>query len=121
MTSPIEPCGFYILIKMQEVNDKFGAIELPQSMIDSEQRGFDKGVVIAVGPTAYLAYKGAQEGETPDDRAAIWGCKPDDTVIFQKNAGKLMENSAQVGEDEWKHLRLIVDSQIMANVKEKQA
>jgi co-chaperonin GroES (HSP10) len=116
MSKKLKPCGFFILIDMDEVETMSpGGIELPKSLVDTEQLGFDRGRPLAVGPTAYLAYKGAQDGKTPEERAAIWGYKLGDTVIFQKNAGKLMEHSAEAGrEEDYRNKRFIVDSQIMA-------
>lgn len=113
----IEPNGFHVLVRMEEVAKQSGGIILPQSVVDSEQLGYDRGTVVAIGPTAFLAFRGAQEGKTPEERGKIWGFGIGDTIMFHKNAGKLLQNTAQPGQGEdVKYLRLITDQQIMARI-----
>ena len=76
--SGINPCGWRVLIKPQEVKDtsKGGIIIATEVSKEREQMGNTTGVVISMGKQCYA------------DEPAPW-CQVGDKVIFAKYAGLL--------------------------------
>lgn len=81
--SGITPCGHYVLVKQDIIEEKTkgGIILAPQSR-EQEQRAATKGVLIAIGPTAWQEFA---EGEA-------WA-KIGDYVSFAKFAGIEMDGA----------------------------
>ena len=93
--SGINPCGWRVLIKPQEVKDtsKGGIIIATEVSKEREQMGNTTGVVISMGKQCYA------------DEPAPW-CKVGDKVIFAKYAGLLY-----LGKD-GKQYRMVNDKDI---------
>ena len=74
--SGINPCGWRVLIKPQEINEisKGGIILTTDSIKEREQMGNTTGIVIAMGTQCYA------------DEPEPW-CQLGDKVIFAKYAG----------------------------------
>ena len=84
----IEPCGHRLVVKpfkQEDVDDviksakKFG-IEIVNSNQKREDASVDKGVVLAIGPTAWK-----------DFSSEPW-CKVGDTILFAKFSPKFVED-----------------------------
>lgn len=106
----IEPTGTYVLIKCTKVeNVSDGGIVLPDELVDKEQAIESTGVVVAIGPCAYVGWKGCEiEGKTP---AECWGIKVGDLIEHKKYDGK---DSVFEGMDEY---RYVPDINIMGVLK----
>lgn len=95
----IEPLGHRVLVKPIEVSNKTeGGLWKPEQTVDLEKSGVDRGVVIALGDTAY---KSELLGGRP------W-CKVGDKVIWARYAGKPVEDE----DGTWYHL--INDEDLLA-------
>ena len=71
------PLGHRVLVKADIVEEKStGGIYIPQQTRDQEQGGVDKGVVVAIGETAWQDLGGKP-----------W-CKVGDKVVWARYAGK---------------------------------
>ncbi len=107
----IEPTGFHVLVEMDVVEEttESGIIVATKTENKREQGGCDIGRVIAIGPTAHLGYEGIN-GETPKERAAQWGYKVGDRVLFERYAGKLLDIEG------FENHRVITDSNIKLNL-----
>jgi co-chaperonin GroES (HSP10) len=79
----IKPLGTYILIKPKKIESvSEGGILLPSDLTAKEQAVEQTGEVIAIGPCAYVGWKGCDvEGKTP---AECWGIKVGDIVEHRK-------------------------------------
>lgn len=107
----IKPTGTYVLIeakKVESVSD--GGIILPEDLTAKEQIVERTGRVVAIGPCAYVGWKGCDiEGKTP---AECWGIKVGDMVEHKKYDGL-----DSVTEDE-RHFRYIQDINILGVINE---
>lgn len=94
-TSGINPVGWRVLIKPQEVKEvsKGGIIIATEITKEREQMGNTTGVVVAMGAQCFA------------DEPVPW-CKPGDKVIFAKYAGLLYAGKDGV------HYRMINDKDI---------
>ena len=117
---PIRPLGFYVLIKMEKVEQTHkmeGAdgeeVELymmTDDMQEREQGAYSKGWILAFGPTAYRGFAGHGEDGMcagPED----WGLELGDYVEFQSYDGIVSAF------DSTKTLRIVPDSNIISKVK----
>lgn len=107
------PCGFRILIEMDEVEREVKGGSLDGFQLtsnkehDREENGHCIGKIVAIGPTAFLGYAGCEQARHSEEAAGIWGCKLGDMVEFKRYDGKIPL------QDEEKKFRLINDSDIM--------
>jgi len=84
----IKPCGHRLVVqpfKQEEVDEviksaKRAGFEIVNSNEEREDASVDKGVVLAIGPTAWQDFK-----------SEPW-CKVGDTILFAKFAGKIVED-----------------------------
>lgn len=117
---PIRPLGFYVLIKMEKVEQAVKMKDVDGQEIDfqimsddelkREQGAYSKGWVLAFGPTAYAGYAGHGEDgmcANPGD----WGVEVGDYVEFQSYNGILSAF------DSTKTLRIVPDSNIVSKVR----
>ena len=81
------PCGHRILVKPEKLQDidptyksaSAAGIFIPEMAKKQEQAAMDKGIVLAIGPTAFKDFGGE-----------AW-CKVGDKVAFAKYGGKFVE------------------------------
>ena len=101
------PCGYFVLVKMDEVDDKIkegalaGFVTSTKSEHVREQEGYAIGTIMAFGPTAFKGFEGC---ESPKD----WGCEVGDRVEFNRYDGK------KCLADGFENYRLISDQNIVA-------
>jgi chaperonin GroES len=80
----VTPLGHRVLVKPVEIKNKTeGGLWKPEQTVDLEKGGVDKGTVMALGSTAYMA---DQLGGEP------W-VKVGDKVVWARYAGKPVEDS----------------------------
>lgn len=99
----IIPCGHRILVKPEKLHDAdptyrqaaAAGILIPEMAKKLEQAAMDKGVVVAIGPTAFKDFGGE-----------AW-CKVGDTIAFAKYGGKY------IGDD-----LILNDEDVIAVLKE---
>ena len=103
-----KPCGYYVLVKMDEVEEKSegGIILATASGLKREQGGQCIGTVVAFGPAAYKGFEGCT---SPDD----WGVKIGDKFETNRYAGK------PVMREGYENYRLITDAEIIATIREE--
>ncbi len=108
------PYGYNILVKVNEVEETTasGIVIATATEHKREQGGHDVGVVVAIGPTAFMAYEGC-EGDTPEERAAKWGVVIGETIQMERYQGKALDYSG------FENYRVVTDSLIMGGFKEK--
>lgn len=88
----IEPRGYHVLVKPVKIEEAdptlrrmtaIGMVRADHEDARREQAGIDKGIVVALGPTAY-------SHEIADGRPA-W-CSVGESVIFAKYSGKAVND-----------------------------
>lgn len=86
----IKPLGFYVLIKMPDVEVKSaGGIILDTITSAKEADACQTGEVIAFGPTAYVGWEGCKPAEGSDKKPhQLWGVEVGDKVEFKKFEGQ---------------------------------
>jgi co-chaperonin GroES (HSP10) len=112
----IKVCGPRVLIKqhkLEEVNPTFkrareAGLALPEASreIKLEQRALDRGVVLQIGPLAWLDW----------DNGDPW-CNVGDEVLYARHAGKIVKEKE--GEDEEEFV-LLNDEDIIAVITEEE-
>ncbi len=116
MTNRIRPCGYYVLVKVEEVESKTeGGIVLPDSLVEKEQATVQTGQVINFGPTVFIGMRGIEERDiasTGKHPAELWGVRIGDKVEFRKYEGK---PSAVPGMEDY---RYIPDTHIIGVIHE---
>jgi len=76
----INPVGYKVLIRVDEVEDKSaGGIYLPDTTRDREEAANDKGLLVAVGEMAFADWKGKKP-------------QVGDRVVFEKYAGCVVQH-----------------------------
>ena len=106
-----KPIGYHVLIDMEGVENTItegplaGFQKASTQEHEREQGGHDVGTIVAFGPLVFADYAGC-DAETPEGRAAQWGCKIGDKVLFERYEGKLLRV------DGCENLRLITDSRM---------
>jgi co-chaperonin GroES (HSP10) len=76
-----------VLIKREEVQELTdGGILLPEDIREREEKGENKGRVIALGPFAHADWEGF-ETNTPEGKAKAWGYEVGDLVLFSRYDG----------------------------------
>lgn len=110
----ITPTGFYILIEMEEVEEKTesGIILRDQKQQDREQVGHSVGIVRALGHTVYQGFEGIEGKATKEERAAAWGVNIGDKVEFNRYDGKIPNDA------DHQNFRIIQDAHIIGVVGE---
>ncbi len=105
----VKPTGYHILVKVEEVEEttESGIVIATKTENKREQGGHDAGTVVAIGPTAYDGYAGC-DGDTAQERAAMWGFQVGDKVQFERYNGKLLDLPGM------ENHRVIQDSNIIA-------
>ena len=129
----IKPTGYYVLIKMEEIDKTVteGALEgfVLQSgdEHDREQTGHDVGIVEAFGPTCFAGYQGIDEKVwvggpvskdnpgcrscTATERAEQWGVQVGDKVEFNRYDGKVPRHP------DFQNHRIIQDAHIIGVIE----
>lgn len=105
----IFPAGHRILVEQEEYVEhdevlrsaKRAGIEIVQDKSVRYQESVDKGVILAIGPTAWKDFGGVNWAEVGD------------TVVFAKHAGKRVEDP----ENDKKHLVILNDEDVVAIVR----
>lgn len=105
----INPCGHRVLVQQHEYDEvdevfksaKKAGIEIVKSQEVRYQASVDKGVVVAIGQTAWKDF-----GSEP------WA-KVGDMVVFAKNAGKVVEDP----ENKEAHFVVLNDEDVVAVIK----
>ena len=107
----VQPVGFNLLIKVEKVSDQSaGGLILPDSAINREQHGNDKGKVIAMGEYAFSDWVSAK-----------YLPKVGDVVIFEKYAGTVIQHRTEEGGSrQTSDYRLLDCKKIGAVIKEKE-
>lgn len=103
----IKPLGYYVLVKMREVEEKTdsGIIVSTSKDLQREKLGQSVGTVLAIGP---MAFRGLANGcNSPDE----WGVAVGDVIEFNSYDGKI----PKAGKDD--SLRLILDQHVIAKVE----
>jgi co-chaperonin GroES (HSP10) len=82
------PTGTKILVRLDEVEEVSagGIVMATATERNREQIGQDVGVVELFGPMAFLEWENM--GDTPEERAATFGIKIGDKVLFDRYEGK---------------------------------
>ena len=96
----LEPAGHRVLVRPDLNTDEktaSGLIYKPQREVDRENRASTKGTVVAVGSTAWKAYRDGSENNP-------W-CKVGDTIRYAQYAGVEIE-------EEGTKLRMINDEDV---------
>jgi chaperonin GroES len=97
----IEPTGHHVLVKPDVVREKTsGGIYIPDEARQNEQRGATKGILVAIGPTAWVDLANGKP----------WA-KVNDYVSYARHAGINMKGS----DDE--DYTLLNDQDILAILK----
>lgn len=106
MMANISPCGWRILVEVEEVQEtsEGGIIVSTGKELKREQEGSDIGRVLAIGNTAYLGCNGCESSED-------WGFDVGDLIEFRRYDGKLSAF------DETGRLRYINDVDVMGVYK----
>lgn len=109
----IKPCGHRLVVKaykQEEVDDVvkkhaefYKTLEVINSNKKREDASVDRGVVLAIGPTAW---QNESHGYTP------W-CKVGDEIVFAKFSGKVVEDP-----DTQEDVFILNDEDVVAVVKE---
>lgn len=79
--------GSFILVELPPVEEKSkGGIILTDDTSKREQRASEQGVVIDIGPCAYVGWSGCENPDIPAHKQ--WGIDIGDHVEFRKYEGK---------------------------------
>ena len=79
--SGIEPCGHYILVLPDKVEEKTkSGLYIPNEAVDNAKRDTTRGTLVAVGPIGWSEFQGAEPQAEVGDR-----------VTFGKYAGRDMK------------------------------
>jgi chaperonin GroES len=96
----LEPAGHRIIVKPEEAEEKTeSGLYKPQTEVSKEQRATTKGVVMAIGPTAWKAFRDGSESKP-------W-CRKGDIVRFAQYSGVEIDEGGE-------NLRVINDEDIWA-------
>lgn len=90
------PCGHRIVVKPEKLHDidptfrsaSNAGIFIPEMAKRQEQAAVDKGIVVAIGPTAFKDFGGE-----------AW-CKVGDKIAFAKYGGKFVDDDTLILNDE---------------------
>lgn len=105
----IIPCGHRVLVRQEAYDEhdevfksaKNAGLEIIKSQEIRYQASVDKGTIVSIGPTAWKDF-----GEK------AWAEKGD-TVVFAKNAGKVVEDP----ENKEQHFVVLNDEDIVAIIR----
>jgi chaperonin GroES len=114
----LKPAGYFVLVDVTE-SEKVteGGIVLPKDLTQKEQAVEETGILVAIGPTAYVGMRGCTEEDmarTGKSAAELWGVKLGDRVEFRKYEGK----NTSVDED-FPNYRYIPDTHIMGVIADE--
>ena len=99
----IRAVGHLILIKVEKPAERTkGGIVLPSQVRDAEQRGAEIGVVVDIGPTAYMA----------DGLGGVPWINVGDRIFFAKYAGKWVKEP----EDDAEEFLMIRDDDVCGRI-----
>lgn len=76
-----QPVGYKILIAIPKKDEKIGSIHIPESLRKAEETASIYGMVVSIGPDAYLDGSKFPSG--------AW-CKEGDWVVFRSYSGTRM-------------------------------
>ena len=84
----IKPCGNQVLVKREEVElmTEAGVIKHTIAQQEKEEKGQNKGRVIALGPLIHDDYQDFKD-PTPEGKAKFWGYESGDLVLFNRYDG----------------------------------
>lgn len=100
----IKPLGHHVLVHVKEPEVKSkGGIVIPEQIRDAEKRGAELGMVVAVGPTAWMA----------EGLGGVRWAEEGDRVWFAKYGGKWVEDP----HTQEKYL-ILLDTDIIAKLEE---
>ncbi len=114
--SDIKPCGYYVLVKMEAVEQTVSDGALAGFVLSSndeherEQSGHDVGTLVALGPTAFVGFQGV-DGEAAHIRAEQWGVSIGNKVEFNRYDGKIPSHP------DFKDYRIIQDAHIIGVIE----
>jgi co-chaperonin GroES (HSP10) len=109
------PCGHRVVVKQEKLEDsdptyrkaaKLGIMIADTDEKKREQAGFDKGIVISIGPGAFVEFNRNQNLDRP------W-CKVGDKVAFAKYSGKTV-----VDPDDHETYMVINDEDVVCIIRE---
>lgn len=105
----IEPTGYYVLVRMKDVEEKSasGIIVSTSKDLQREKAGQSVGQILEIGPRAF---RGLSNG---CDSAEDWGVKVGDWVEYNSYDGKIPKGGADDS------LRLIADQHIVGKIKDE--
>ena len=88
----IKPCGNQILVKREEVElmSEGGIIQHTIAQQTKEEKGQNKGRVIALGPLVHDDYQDFPD-HTPEGKAKFWGYEIGDLILFNRYDGNEYE------------------------------
>ena len=100
----IKALGHHVLVKVEDPEKKSkGGIVIPETVRDAERRGSEMGIIVDVGPTAWLA----------DGLGGEPWAKVGDKIWFAKYGGKWVAEP----DDEEHQFLLLVDTDILARLE----
>jgi len=103
----IKPLGHYAIVEVLAVDEKTsGGIIMSSNTVDQERAGRDIGIVRSFGATAY-------KGFSDCDSAKDWGLDVGDLVELK---ARYNNKTPRIHEqkEEYKNLRIVTDSEIIA-------
>jgi co-chaperonin GroES (HSP10) len=110
MSETPKAVGHYVLVEtdpVEEMSD--GGIYLGTNQAKKEARATEQGVVVHIGPCAYVGWEGCKHPDiTPHKQ---WGIDIGDRVEFRKYEGK---DSVAEGHE---HFRYIPDTHIVGKIE----
>jgi len=98
----IKALGHHVLVKVEKPAEKKGSIVIPEMVRDAERRGSEFGVVLDVGPTAWLA----------DGLGGEPWAKVGDKVWFARYGGKWVAEP-----DSEEQFLLLLDTDILGRLE----
>ena len=122
----IKPAGYYVLVKVEEIEQKPTEFvegsalimaapkeqKLNRDIAERTKNSHDVGTLIALGPLAFSGYAGC-DGKTAEARAAQWGVKVGDRIDFTRHDGK------KINHDGFEDYRAITDSMIICKIEDE--
>lgn len=104
----LKPVGYYVLIKMEKVENTTpgGIVIATKAEHEREQTGHDVGELVSFGPNSFSGFNGIN-GDNVEQRAKEWGVIAGDKVEFNRYDGKIPAHP------DFKNYRIIQDAHII--------